>query len=102
MLSTELSAMARDRLAGKHPYFQIYTFHHTHWDREWWATFQDFRIRLAQLVDDLLETLDRDPEFRTFLLDSQTSVLRDYLEIRPENRLSRRLWEARSGIPDRL
>jgi len=86
MASTELSAIARDRLAGKHPYFHIYTVHHTHWDREWWATFQDFRIRLVQLVDDLLETLDRDPEFRTFLLDSQTSVLRDYLEIRPENR----------------
>lgn len=83
---TELNAMARDRLAGKHPYFQIYTVHHTHWDREWWATFQDFRIRLVQLIDDLLQTLDRDPEFRTFLLDSQTSVLRDYLEVRPENR----------------
>ncbi len=86
MASTDLSAMARDSLAGKHPYFQIYTFHHTHWDREWWATFQDFRIRLVQLIDDLLETLDHDPEFRTFLLDSQTIVLRDYLEVQPANR----------------
>jgi len=86
MASTDLSATARDRLAGKHPYFHVYTFHHTHWDREWWATYQDFRIQLVHLIDDLLETLDHDPEFRTFLLDSQTSVLRDYLEVRPENR----------------
>ena len=86
MASTDVSEVSRDGLTGKHPYFHIYTVHHTHWDREWWATYQDFRIRLVHLIDDLLETLDRDPEFRTFLLDSQTIVLRDYLEIRPENR----------------
>ncbi|MCZ7575218.1 MAG: glycosyl hydrolase-related protein [Ardenticatenaceae bacterium] len=65
--------------------FKIFVYHHTHWDREWWATQQDFRIRLLELIDELLEVLDRDPEFRCFLLDGQTIVLKDYLEIRPEN-----------------
>ncbi|KIL42183.1 hypothetical protein SD70_03240 [Gordoniibacillus kamchatkensis] len=65
--------------------YNIFIYHHTHWDREWWATMQDFRIRLVELIDELLDTLDSDPEFRCFLLDGQTIVLKDYLEIRPEN-----------------
>jgi alpha-mannosidase len=66
--------------------YRVFVYHHTHWDREWWATLQDFRIRLVELIDELLDTLDADPEFRCFLLDGQTIVLKDYLEIRPENR----------------
>lgn len=68
----------------KGPY-RVFVYHHTHWDREWWATMQDFRIRLMELIDELLDTLDADPEFRCFLLDGQTIVLKDYLEVRPEN-----------------
>ena len=59
---------------------------HTHWDREWYGSFQQFRFRLVRLIDDLLELLERDPEFRHFNLDGQTIVLEDYLEIRPERR----------------
>ena len=28
---------------------------HTHWDREWYEPFQTFRMRLVELVDQLLE-----------------------------------------------
>ncbi|WJH34031.1 hypothetical protein N6H14_29380 [Paenibacillus sp. CC-CFT747] len=65
--------------------YRVILYHHTHWDREWWATMQDFRIRLVELIDELLDSLEADPEFRCFLLDGQTIVLKDYLEIRPEN-----------------
>jgi len=57
---------------------------HTHWDREWYRPFQAFRIRLVDLIDNLLELLITDPEFRAFHLDGQTVVLEDYLEMRPE------------------
>jgi mannosylglycerate hydrolase len=57
---------------------------HTHWDREWYQTFQQFRIRLVHAVDRLLDILDRDPKFTHFMLDGQTIVLDDYLEVRPE------------------
>jgi len=60
---------------------------HTHWDREWYQTFQQFRIRLVRTVDKLLAILDKDdhdPQFRFFTLDGQTIVLDDYLEVRPE------------------
>ena len=56
---------------------------HTHWDRAWYCTFQEFRMRLIQLVDNLLDILESDPAFRCFMLDGQMSVLEDYLEVRP-------------------
>ncbi len=57
---------------------------HTHWDREWYDPFQRFRLRLVDLLDDLLDHLEADPSFRHFLLDGQMAVVDDYLEIRPE------------------
>jgi alpha-mannosidase len=57
---------------------------HTHWDREWYETFQQFRMRLVRLMDRLLHILDSDPAYRYFMLDGQTIVLDDYLQIRPE------------------
>src|SRR6266699_251337 len=57
---------------------------HTHWDREWYQTFQQFRMRLVRTVDKLLDILDRDNQFQYFMLDGQTIVLDDYLEVKPE------------------
>lgn len=57
---------------------------HTHWDREWYQTFQQFRIRLVHTIDKLLDILDRDDKFSHFMLDGQTIVLDDYLEVQPE------------------
>ncbi len=57
---------------------------HTHWDREWYLPFQRFRLRLVDLLDDLLPRLEADPSFRHFLLDGQMAVVDDYLGVRPE------------------
>jgi len=59
---------------------------HTHWDREWYQPFQEFRRRLVRMTDKLLDLLEGDPAFSHFHFDGQTIVLEDYLEIRPENR----------------
>ncbi len=58
---------------------------HTHWDREWYLPLENFRMRLVDLIDNLLDILDKDPEYR-FHLDAQTIILEDYLEIRPTRR----------------
>ncbi len=58
---------------------------HTHWDREWYRTFQQFRLRLVHLVDGVLDLLEKDRTFKYFMLDGQTIVLEDYLLMRPEN-----------------
>lgn len=55
---------------------------HTHWDREWYLNFEQFRIKLVELIDRLLDILDKDEEY-VFHLDAQTIVLEDYLEIKP-------------------
>src|SRR5687768_3250095 len=57
---------------------------HTHWDREWYSPYQTFRLRLVDLLDDLLPRLDADPAYAHFMLDGQMAVIDDYLEVRPE------------------
>ncbi len=57
---------------------------HTHWDREWYGTFQDFRMRLVYVVDEILALLKNQKEFRVFHLDGQMAPLLDYIQIRPE------------------
>jgi alpha-mannosidase len=56
---------------------------HTHWDREWYEPFQVFRMRLVDLIDQLLERMAADPRLR-FTLDGQAATVDDYLEIRPQ------------------
>lgn len=68
----------------------------THWDREWYEPFQEFRMWLVELIDEVLDLVERDPEYRCFHLDGQTIVLEDYLEIRPEQR-ERLLTQIRAG-----
>ncbi len=63
----------------------LHLISHTHWDREWYRTFQQFRLRLVHLIDGLLDLLDNDRNFKHFMLDGQTIVLEDYLQMRPEN-----------------
>lgn len=75
-----LSAAGIDRLSGL-------TFHliaHTHWDREWYLTRAAFGARLVPTLDDLLQRLAADPAYRSFLLDGQTVLARDYLALRPD------------------
>ena len=68
----------------------------THWDREWYEPFQEFRMWLVELVDDLLDLLERQPAYTCFHLDGQAVVLEDYLRVRPENR-DRLVAQMRAG-----
>jgi mannosylglycerate hydrolase len=56
----------------------------THWDREWYLPFQEFRARLVIMMDKLLNLLKNDPDYKSFTLDGQTIPLEDYLDVRPE------------------
>jgi alpha-mannosidase len=59
---------------------------HTHWDREWYATFQQYRMRLVRLIDKLLDILQTQPDYAYFMLDGQTVILEDYLEVQPSRK----------------
>ncbi len=56
----------------------------SHWDREWYQTFQDYRARLVGLMDRVLERLESGELHGPFTCDGQAIILADYLEIRPE------------------
>ena len=62
----------------------VHFISHTHWDREWYRTFQQFRFNLVRMVDKLLHILRSDKDYKFFMLDGQTILLQDYLSVRPE------------------
>ena len=66
--------------------YKLYVVSHTHWDREWYGSFQLFRLRLVRLMNKLLALLEADPDYVSFNLDGQTVLLDDYLEVHPEQR----------------
>jgi len=70
---------------------------HTHWDREWYRSHEQFRYGLVQLLDGLLDMLEEDPDFTHFTLDGQSILIDDYLEVRPgaRGRLARLVREGR-------
>jgi hypothetical protein len=59
---------------------------HSHWDREWYAPFESYRLRLITMMDQLLALLDSDPAFRHFHFDGQVAMVDDYLQARPAAR----------------
>src|SRR5687768_9073271 len=77
-----LAAAPGTPLPAPHLSLRVHVVSHTHWDREWYHPAERFRQRLVALIDELLEDLPG--EGQCFLLDGQTVVVEDYLEIRPE------------------
>jgi len=65
---------------------QCHWISNTHWDREWRYSMQRTRHMLVYMLDMLLDILEKEPEFDSFHMDSQTIPMQDYLEIRPERR----------------
>ena len=59
---------------------------HSHWDREWYMSFEQHRMRLVELFDALIETMENNPEYSYYHMDGQYIVIEDYLEIRPQMR----------------
>src|SRR5438874_11963848 len=57
---------------------------HTPGDREWYAPYQTFRLRLVDTLDAFLPHLEADPSYTRFLLDGQMAAVDDYLAVRPE------------------
>ncbi|MDD3153785.1 MAG: glycoside hydrolase family 38 C-terminal domain-containing protein [Victivallaceae bacterium] len=65
---------------------KFYYFTATHWDREWYQSFQAYRKYLVDTVEVLLELFENDPEYKKFSFDGQTIVLEDILAVRPDLR----------------
>ncbi|MBO5008699.1 MAG: hypothetical protein J6D26_07675 [Clostridia bacterium] len=66
---------------------KMHVISNTHWDREHRHSFQYTRLMLVKLMDDLIEIMEKDSEYKFFTLDGQSIMLHDYLEVRPHMRL---------------
>jgi mannosylglycerate hydrolase len=64
----------------------VYVVSTVHWDREWYWAQEQFRMRLVELVDNVLDILENVPGYKHFFFDGQVMAIEDYLEIKPENR----------------
>ena len=60
----------------------VHIISHSHWDREWYQSFEKHRMKLIELVDNILEKAENDPEFGGFFLDGQTIALDDYMTMK--------------------
>lgn len=58
----------------------------THWDREWRHTAEQSKLRLVDLMDNIINLLENKPQYAYFCIDGGTIVIEDYLSIRPENK----------------
>jgi len=65
---------------------KVFIVSHTHWDREWYLPFHEFRMALNDTILKIFEQLENNSEFKHFVLDGQAVVLEDYLEMFPNDK----------------
>ena len=72
----------------------------THWGRECYLPFNEYRAYLVIMLNKLPKILEGDPDFKNFPLNGQTIPLEDYLEIQPEQeeKLQKYIKEERISI----
>lgn len=65
---------------------RIHYVQSSHWDREWFKTFQDYRYQLVGMFDELLRAIEGNQLDGPFTTDGQSILIEDYLEVRPHRR----------------
>jgi hypothetical protein len=61
---------------------KLYLYLHTHWDREWYLTHEEYRSQLFFVIQDLIEKLEQGA-LPSFFLDGQTCAIEDVEEVDP-------------------
>lgn len=64
----------------------VHVVPHSHWDREWYFTTSRSKIYLMHDLKKVLEQLEGENGYDTFVLDGQASLLDDYLKWRPQDK----------------
>lgn len=64
----------------------VHVIPHMHWDREWYFTTEESRIFLVNNMEEILTMLETNPNYPYYILDGQTAILKDYFDIKPENK----------------
>ena len=66
--------------------WKVHVIPHMHWDREWYFTTEESRILLVNNMEEILERLENDDDYKYYMLDGQTAILEDYFDVKPENK----------------
>ncbi len=72
------------KLTEKNMPTKDFIYSHTHWDREWYLSQTQFQCRLIRTMDEIIELIEADDGFDVFVMDGQTCIIQDYLDLRPE------------------
>lgn len=56
---------------------------HTHWDREWYFTKDETKVLLRNHMQEVMDFLEENEDV-TYMLDGQSVMIDDYLELEPE------------------
>ena len=65
------------------PTKEIFICPHTHWDREWYKPFEEYRSQFLELMKNVLDFLEHSPNTFKFTFDGQSIILEDVLSIYP-------------------
>lgn len=64
---------------------KVHVIPHSHWDREWYFSTTRSTIYLIKHLKEVIEELEKNNEFKSFLMDAQSSLISDYLKFCPED-----------------
>jgi mannosylglycerate hydrolase len=67
---------------------KIFIVSHTHWDLEWYLSFEEYRHKLLIMMEKLVETL-KNENYKAFHLDAQTALLDSFFELRKNKEIKR-------------
>ena len=59
---------------------------HVHWDREWYFTTEESQLLASKDFREILDYLEAHPDYPSFIMDGQTSILEEYLATRSDDR----------------
>lgn len=63
---------------------EVHIIPSAHLDRVWLQPYEVNRLRFVNMMDHMVYSMEKTPEFSYFTLDGQISLIDDYLELRPE------------------
>ena len=65
---------------------RVHVVPHMHWDREWYFSTEESQILLVNNMEEIMDLLENNPDYPSYVLDGQMAVLEDYFQVKPENK----------------
>lgn len=79
---------------------KVFVVPHVHWDREWYFTCEESQVLAVRDFNEVLDHLERNPDYPSYVLDGQMAVVEEYLDTVPgaRERVERLVREGRLHV----